>query len=83
MQDLQQFVEATFGGSYSAIAAKYSKLPRMPNRSQQSTTNLIRFFNRFVVLWSMYTLQIVIAKLQLYYDKKDVLWIFLWQLAVY
>ena len=29
------------------------------------------------------TLQISTAKLQLYYDKKDVLWILLWQLAVY
>ena len=28
-------------------------------------------------------LQIVTAKLQLYYDKKDVFWILLWQLAVY
>ena len=29
------------------------------------------------------TLKIVTAKLQLYYDKKDVLWILLWQLVVY
>ena len=29
------------------------------------------------------TLQISTAKLQLYYDKKDVLWILLRQLAVY
>ena len=39
--------------------------------------------NRGNSLKFFFTLQIITAKLQLYYDKKDVLWILLWQLAVY
>ena len=38
---------------------------------------------RFMTYVPILPQQIVTAKLQLYYDKKDVLWILQWQSAVY
>ena len=43
----------------------------------------VKFYPHLKKVDCLTTLQIVTAKLQLYYDKKDVLWIFLWQLVVY